>query len=254
MPSTIFRGSQGTCAWTGDSWTEGEIVAMSTDISERALDLTHERDVADKLHDLASTGAATRWVTQFLEEATSHEVLSWQVGEAIAEAVLESSHGVIFPWNVRRDERNPRASLQGADIVGISDEPQGCRLVFGEVKSSSDQNSPPTVVTGKSGLDKQLERLIDDKKLKYALIKWLLARVGDADDTPFDEALTAFTESEGTSVRLIGVLVRDTPANERDVSQRGRALGERVAEPGSVELYAMYMPRPMAEWTGWVAA
>lgn len=230
------------------------MVAMSDDITERARDVTFENDVADRLQDLASTGASTEWLAEFLDEATSNEVLPWQVGEAIAEAVLENNHGVNFPWNVRRDERNPRASLQGADIVGISDELQGCRLVFGEVKSSSDQNSPPSVVTGKSGLDKQLERLIDDKKLKYALIKWLLARVGDAAESSFDEALAAFIESEGTSVRLIGVLVRDTPANERDVSQRGRALGEQVPEPGSVELYALYMPRPMAEWTGWVAA
>ncbi len=227
---------------------------MSADITERARDVTFENDVANKLQDLASTGASAEWLAEFLDEAASHEVLSWQVGEAIAEAVLESSHGVNFPWNVRRDERNPRASLQGADIVGISEEPQGCRLVFGEVKSSSDQSSPPRVVTGKSGLDKQLERLIEDNKLKYALIKWLLARVGEAAGTSFDEALTAFIESEGTSVRFIGVLVRDTPASEKDVSRRGRALGGQVPEPGSVELYAMYMPRPMAEWTGWVAA
>ena len=86
--------------------------------------------------------------------------------------------------------------------------------------------------------------------MKYALIKWLLARVGDASETSFDEALAAFIDSEGASVRLVGVLVRDTPADERDVSIRGRSLGEKVHAPGSVELHAMYMPRPMAEWTG----
>jgi len=235
-------------------WTEDEMVAMSADVKERALDLAYESEVASKLHDLASTGASAQWLAEFLQEAVSHEVLPWQVGEAIAEAVLEDSQGVTLPWNVRRDERNPRASLQGADIVGISDEPQGSRLVFGEVKSSSDQNSPPTVVTGKSGMDKQLERLIEDNKLKFALIKWLSARVDDEAGISFNEALTAFIDSKGTSVRFIGVLVRDTPANKNDVSRRGRALGGQVPEPGSVELYAMYMPRPMAEWTGWVAA
>lgn len=230
------------------------MAAMSAEVTERALDLAYESEVAGKLHDLASTDTSARWLAEFLDEAVSREVLPWQIGEAIAEAVLEGSRGVIFPWNTRRDERNPRASLQGADIVGISDEPQGSRLVFGEVKSSSDRNSPPIAVTGKSGLDRQLERLIDDNELKYALIKWLAARVGGADGTSFDEALTAFIGSGGASVRFIGVLVRDTPANENDVSRRGRALGGQVSEPGSVELYAMYMPRPMAEWTRWVAA
>ena len=73
------------------------MVAMSDDVTERALDLPHESEVASKLHDLASTGASAQWLAEFLGEAVSHEVLPWQVGEAIAEAVLENSHSVIFP-------------------------------------------------------------------------------------------------------------------------------------------------------------
>lgn len=149
---------------------------MSADVTERALDLAYEHDVAGRLRDLASTGASAEWLTGFLEDAVSHEVVPWQVGEAIAEVILEKDHSVTFPWNTRRDERNPRASLQGADLVGISNEPLGNRLVFGEVKSSSDVTSPPGVVSGKSGMDRQLERLIDDAKLHFALIKWLVAR------------------------------------------------------------------------------
>ncbi|MCY3849376.1 MAG: hypothetical protein OXF75_01060 [Acidimicrobiaceae bacterium] len=255
MPTTVFAGSQANCRWTGRAWTEAEVVAMSADITERALDLTFERDIAGKLEDLASTGASAEWLTGFLTEAMSRELLPWQVGEAIAETVLENSHGVVIPWNTRRDERNPRASLPGADLVGISDEPEGCRLVFGEVKSSSDTSSPPGVVTGRSGIVQQLERLIDDETLRFSLIRWLFARVDDdAIGASFDEALAAFVSTCGSSVRLVGMLVRDTPANERDVNLRGRALGERVSAPGSVELHAMYMPRPMDRWVEWVAA
>lgn len=228
---------------------------MSEDITERALDVTFEDEVAGRLEDLASTGASAEWLTGFLGEAMSGDLLPWQVGEAIAETVLENSHGVVFPWNTRRDERNPRASFPGADLVGISDEAEGCRLVFGEVKSSSDMSSPPGVLTGKSGMVQQLERLIDDEKLHFALIKWLAARVIDGETGAlFDQALTAFIVTRGSSVRLVGVLVRDTPARESDVSTRGRELGEKVVAPGSVELHALYMPRPMAEWVEWVAA
>lgn len=67
-----------------------------------------------------------------------------------------------------------------------------------------------------------------------------------------DDALAAFIQTSGSSVRLIGVLVRDTPASESDVSTRGKALGEKVSTPGSVELHAMYMPKPMAQWIEWV--
>jgi len=227
---------------------------MSSDITERAIDLAFESDVAEKLRDLALTGASAEWLTEFLEDAVAHEVLPWQVGEAIAETILEKDHEVIFPWNTRRDERNPRSSLPGADLVGISVRPDGCQFVFGEVKSSSDVKTPPSVVTGKSGMTQQLERLINNDRLRLALIKWLFARVRGETDSPFDEALAAFVLTRGESVRVIGVLVRDTAPSEGDVSPRGRALGGRVSAPGSVELHAMYMPRPMAEWTEWVAA
>lgn len=173
MPTTVFKGSQATCTWTGTAWTDEEVVAISAEIAERALDLTFESNVTDMLQDLSSTGASAEWLTSFLGRAVSHEPLPWQVGEAIAEVVLEDSHGVVIPWNNRRDERNPRASLPGADIVGFSDEHQGTRFVFGEVKSSSDTRSPPGVLTGKSGMVQQLERLVYDPQIRFALIKWL---------------------------------------------------------------------------------
>lgn len=156
-----------------------------------------------------------------------------------------------------RDKRNPNANLPGADLVGISLEPGRCRFVFGEVKSSSDPSSPPTVLTGKSSMVRQLERLIDDHKLRFTLIKWLFVRVEDQDGntgTTFDKALSAFVETCGAAVRLIGVLVRDTPARERDVSTRGKTLGEKVQSPGSIELHAMYMPKPMTQWIEWIVA
>ena len=227
---------------------------MSVGVTERVRDSAFENELANKLRGLASSGASAEWLASFLDETTAREVLPWQVGEAVAETVLAGEHGVTFPWNVRRDQRNPRASLQGADIVGFSDGLGGPQFVFGEVKSSSDQSSPPTVVVGRSGLDKQLERLIGDKKLQFTLLKWLYARVGDAPGSTFANALAAFIESQGELIRLIGVLVRDTPANERDVSERVRTLGDQVRRPGSVEIYVMYMPRPMTEWEGWVAA
>jgi transposase-like protein len=92
-------------------------------------------------------------------------------------------------------------------------------------------------------------------KLRFSLIKWLFARIRDPEtDASFDKALAAFVATSGASVRLVGMLVRDTSPSEGDVSTRGRALGERVFAPGSVELHTAYMPRPMAEWIQWAAA
>ena len=225
---------------------------MSGNISERALDVKSENAVVRKLQDLASTGASAQWLSGFFENAITHEVPSWQVGEAIAHVVLERGGDVIFPWNTKRDERNPRANLQGADLVGISIRPQERQFVFGEVKSSSEDRSPPAVMSGESGMGRQLERLIDNPSLLFWLIKWLGVRVRDAVEAAYDEALTAFVTSNGASIRFIGMLVRDTSPNENDVRASGRTLDEKVSEPGSVELHALYMPRPMREWTQWV--
>ena len=254
MPTTVFQGIQATCTWEGKTMTTDDVATVRGEIVDRVLDLTHERSVIDNLR-LASAKVSGDWLNDFLEEAVSHEVESWQVGEAIAEVVLQNSHGVVFPWNNRRDERNPKASLPGADLVGVSEEPGGSRIVFGEVKSSAELKSPPGVVSGRDGLDQQLERLIDNQDLQFSLIKWLGARVGD-DKTRaiFNKALASFVETNSASTRVIGVLVRDTEPDENDVSRRGRALGDRVVAPGSVELYVLYVPMPMDDWADWAAA
>ncbi len=254
MPTTAFEGSRARSTWSGWEWSEEEIVELSRDITEQTLDLTFEIDVSERLKDLDSTSASAEWLTEFLKNAVSHEVLPWQVGEAIAEAVLARDHEVVFPWNTRRDERNPRARLQGADLVGISVQSDDCQFVFGEVKSSSDKNTPPRVMSGEGGMQQQLEHLLNDNTLRFALIKWLFSRVREENRSLFDAALAKFIESSGSSVRLVGVLVRDTSPSEDDVKTTGKALGDKVSKPGSAELHAMYMPRPMVEWTEWVTA
>lgn len=45
MPTTVFTGSQAACRWAGRSWTEDEVVAMSPDITEQALDRRFKTDV-----------------------------------------------------------------------------------------------------------------------------------------------------------------------------------------------------------------
>lgn len=250
-----FAGSHKACTWTGHVLTADEISEMVDDIRERALDLSHSQAVADQLRDLASTGLASEWIEDFLTRAEPAEVLDWQVGEAIAEAILQGSFGVVFPWNSRRDERISKASLPGADLVGISTSPTGAVLVFGEVKSSRDHDRPPGVLVGKSGLIQQLERLLEKPQVQLALVQWLAARVPDGPvGEQFNEALRSFVNSQGASIRLIGALLRDTEADEADVSARGTKLGDLATPPGTVELLVWYLPIPMGDWPGVIAA
>src|ERR1700688_3259877 len=245
-----FDGVHEQCRWVGVSLDLDDLDAIRDRLRERAHDLARGAAVADLLLDLASTGMAGQFITEFLEAAEDPNVEDWQVGEALAEALLEDEHDVTFPWNTRRDERTTHASLPGADLVGLSGGPVmgEAILVFGEVKSSSDQNAPPHVVYGKSGLVEQLERLAVDRKIQWKLIKWLEARVPQPEAARFEEALANFVNTQGAAMRLIGCLIRDTAPAEADVVQRGRDLGELVQHPGRAELLVWYLPLPMIDW------
>lgn len=250
-----FTGTHKACTWTGHVLTDDELSEMADDVRERALDLAQSEAVAEQLRDLASTGLATQWIDEFLTQAEPVEVLHWQVGEALAEAVLQGCCDVVFPWNTRRDERVPKASLPGADLVGLSTSPAGAVLVFGEVKSSQDATRPPGVLAGKSGLIQQLERLLEDPRIHLTLIQWLTARIPDGPlGEQFNEALGNFVNSQGAAIRLIGALMRDTAPDEADVSARGQRLGDLATPPGTVELLVWYLPMPMDDWPGVVAA
>lgn len=254
MAEVTYRGEHNRCSWAGHRLSEADIDEIKEDVRERALDLAHSTALEDQMRDLAQTGAASQWIEAFLGDAQSPDVLDWQVGEALAEAILRADFAVVFPWNTRRDERTPKASLPGADIVGISNARGVPALVFGEVKSSTDTACPPGVLVGKSGMVEQLERILADRSVQLTLIQWLSARVPDGPlGELFDEALGRFVNTAGAGVRMIGALMRDTEPSEADVSSRGRSLGDRAAEPGTVELLVFYLPMKMATWPKLVA-
>lgn len=255
MAEVTYHGSHSRCSWTGQRLAAADIDLIKDEVRERALDLAYSAALEDQMRDLAQTGAASDWIEAFLADAQGADVLDWQVGEAIAEALLQGDFAVVFPWNTRRDERVPKASLPGADLVGMSTEDGTPALVFGEVKSSADSACPPGVLVGKSGMVQQLERILDDRSVQLTLIQWLSARVPDGPlGDLFNDALGRFVNTQGAAVRLIGALIRDTEPNEADVTARGRDLGDRAAEPGTVELLVFYLPLKMEQWPGLVAA
>lgn len=102
------------------------------------------------LRGLATTGMETAFVERLLKAAPVPE--SWEVGEALAECALKVDSGreIHWPWNTVRDRRTPRASLPGTDLVGFCRLNGSALLVFGEVKTSSEDAAPPNVMYGGS--------------------------------------------------------------------------------------------------------
>jgi hypothetical protein len=190
---------------------------------------------------------ATDTLENLLQAETDRQ--PWEVGEALAECVLEEVRGVRWPWNMERDKRTPKASLPGADIVGFLVEDDSVYLALGEVKTSFDDRRPPEVLYGRGGMINQLDRLARDPALHMSLIKWLYARCKSTTFWPmYRQACDRYLRSGGRDIVLFGMLMRDREPHERDLEGRAQSLASQVVAPTRVELIAWYLPRPISQW------
>jgi hypothetical protein len=202
-----------------------------------------------ELRALATTGMDTEFIGRLLESVPEPE--PWELGEALAECTLlaEVDCKIHWPWNTVRDRRTPRASLPGTDLIGFCTEADGARLLFGEVKTSSQKRYPPKVMSGGSGMTWQLENSAKTLAVQFSLLHWLHARcTTDEARALYTEAVGRFIRSGGTELTLVGVLVRDTNPNEADLQGRAKKLSRGLDQATRVRLFAWYLPVPIANW------
>jgi hypothetical protein len=236
-------------AWRGISLNECEEfdTFMAGDVSSRLQDEEGTNDFKTTLRSLATTGFAQNSLNEILA-AESIEERDWAVGEAIAEAYLTRRHNVNWPWNMERDERTPKASLPGADLVGFEIDGYDIRLALGEVKTSGEAAAPPGVMNGRGGMKHQIDDLATDLRLVAQLLKWLLPRCkGSEHQSYFNVAVSRFLNSGNKAVALFGVLIRDTKPNQLDLEARGHALAGTVSTPATCQLVALYLPLTIAD-------
>lgn len=244
MHTTVYSDKQNATSWDGVCFTDGSNFDdfMANEVASRLHDDSGKADFTSHLNSLASTGFAHDSLQAILE-AEHPEERDWAVGEALAEAWLSREHGVVWPWNMERDKRTPQASLPGADLVGFVTQGSETRLALGEVKCSSDSNTPPNVITGRNGMTRQLETLATDIGLLHTLIRWLQPRCrGSSAEPHFNAAIGLLLQSGNKAMTLFGVLVRDTQPDERDLRNRGQHLGGIVKMPAGCHLLALYLP------------
>lgn len=249
MKTIIYEEEAGACKWNGIALQEGKDLSnfLADEVAERLHDASGIADFTAHLEGLTTTGFGFSGLAELLSAANDEE-RSWAVGEALAEAWLSLDHGVIWPWNMAVDKRTPNASLPGPDLVGFLRSDGRVRLVLGEVKSSSDAETPPGVMTGRKGMTRQLETLAEDKSLLWTLLRWLQPRCRDGEYRAlFDEAVRALLGSSNVDIALFGVLVRDTQPNVMDLRSRGGRLAGLIVSPGDCRLVALYLPYPLAD-------
>ncbi|CBN55265.1 hypothetical protein [Kamptonema sp. PCC 6506] len=221
-----------------DTYLQGKVYSRLMD---------EENPCVAELQALATTEMEVGYLEQLL--ASEQEPESWAIGEALAECLLADINGVRLPWNTARDKRTPKASLPGADLIGFWVEENDVFLLFGEVKTSNDTQTPPGVMKGGTGMIHQLEDLATNRELHQSLLKWLRPRCQQSEFLELYQAATKqYIKSRGRALVLCGLLMRDTNPDERDLKNRAQALANKVAEPMRVELTAWYCPRPIDEW------
>lgn len=246
-----YDGSEGCVVWEGYVVPDKKVFHefLNYVVAARLRDTEGRTTFEEELQGLATTGVATEFLAKFL--AAVPEAKSWEVGEALAEAVLseDDSREVVWPWNELRDRRMPQASLPGADLVGFCRDDSGVCLLFGEVKTSTDSKSPPQVMHGPSGMAWQLEGAAVRLEVQHALLRWLRFRCQSPElEEMYREAAARYLRSEGRDVLIVGVLLRDTQCREQDVERRGRYLAGRLDTPTRVEVLAWYLPIPIKDW------
>ena len=235
-----WRGTQITSADEFDTYLRGPVKARLGD-SEPGQ--TFEED----LRALAATDMGISTVAQLLRATVAP--LDWEVGEAVAECLLRDEYEVVWPWNEERDQKTPRASLPGADLVGFIGTDDDALLLFGEVKTSSSPSCPPNVLNGRTGLIVQIDELAKKQQIHRSLVKWLHARCKGTEFWPiYQSATRKYLESGGREMVLVGILLRDTPPNELDLKSRARALAASVSPPMRFRLDAWYLPRSCSAW------
>lgn len=226
-------------------YTESQLdEAISGPVKDLLLDTSGTAELSDMLSALASTDFEQAKIRQLLQVEPEPE--DWLVGEALAEAYVSDNDSCVFPWPTSRDLKNPEASPAGADLTGfqkVDDGNNPYRFAFGEVKTSSDENYPPNVMYGRTGLKNQIEGLRDSYSTKQSLILYLGHHAINASwRGMFESAMKRYLGSEYTDIAIFGFLIRDVSPNESDLSYRASSLANDCPVSTNIALYALYLP------------
>jgi len=249
LATISYEGRDHQVSWHGVSMEDGERfnAFLNNEVASRFYDEEGTAEFEAQLRGLVNTGFARDSLGAILA-AESPGQHNWAVGEAMAEAYLSHEHNISWPWNMDRDKRNPNASLPGADLVGFKIEGEDVRLVLGEVKTSTDANTPPGVMNGRNGMTHQIDKLASDLSLVSRILRWVFCRCkGTEYEASFNAAIGLFLNSGNKAIALFGVLIRDTQPNERDLQARGQTLAKTLQDPTTCHLIAIYLPFAIAD-------
>ncbi len=210
-------------------------------VSPRHLDAAGAKIIRDMLGHVVTSDFGISMLDEILSPSPSSRQ-AWRVGESLAECFLEDHEEALFPYPYSRDVKSDSASHAGADLSGYSlGGPNGkAMFLFGETKTSDEARRPPRVARSLGG---QMDALCSPKA-RRALIRRLCIRAGERGDERLmalhGESMTSY---QARKFRLVGVLIRGTGADRRDlVAAFNRVKAGRCAK--RLDLISLYLPVP----------
>jgi len=229
---------------------------LKNEVKNKLLDTPQRKEMISVLNALKSETGFEASETLLLDiqalQNQNVDVQDFRIGEALAEVCLENHFNCRFYWNELRDTRNPKGNKTGADLVGFIEIDNEVLFLFGEVKTSSEQKSPPQVMTNPDGIENQLKNLYDDQNKRLILISYIKNKLGLNNNSnfkkDFDNAIRSYYRSNGSKYLLYGVLVRDTGVNENDIKQSYDKLKNEIFNPIGLRLLAIYVSIPKNQW------
>ena len=218
--------------------------ALNNEVCERVYDITGTNSLVNSiLAGLADTGFKKDSLMDFFTNNSDDCISEWIVGEAYAQAYLEANFASVLPWNLKRDIKKRGSSLPGADIVGLRSHNDTSFFLFGEVKTSSDNNYPPSIMYGPKGLKKQIEELCNEEETIKTLVVYLGIRLINTQYwAMYQNAFVKYYENIH-NICIIGVLVRDVEPNDKDLAARAKPLSSYCIDGRQISLIAIYLPR-----------
>ncbi|EFI62042.1 UNVERIFIED_CONTAM: hypothetical protein NO986_24660 [Comamonas sp. A-3] len=219
---------------------------LSDDVAARVFD----KPTIDAFEsDIAALSAEGFDVSALVEiHSEPYSTTSADIGEGIADLFLAERHNSVLPSNRRRDLKNPNASQAGADIAGYVLQADGTYcFLFGEVKTSSEKKSPPSVMTHiHSGMAVQLQRVSDSRGYQRTLMFYLRERSQDAANRPLYQS--ALENLAAGKFQLVGVLLRDTKPDVLDVRAPMAKMRAQLPTQQLCHLYVLHTCLPTSDW------
>ncbi len=217
-------------------------------VKEKLLD---EEGTSELVNDLKTTGFDDTLLVDILkldDIITEHK--SWRIGEAFAEYYIETNLSARFYYNELRNARNVFGNKTGADLLGFIELEGKTVFLFGEVKTSSEDKTPPNVLQGRHGMIDQLKDLATNTNITRQLVRNFGFKIINLqEDNPFRiDYIEAFNNYTSDEFHLIGVLVRDTEPNEKDLKSRYKNLSKTVSKGIGLNLTALYIPIKIEDW------